>query len=542
MLKYVGVRVLAVLPVVALVVVIVFLLLHLAPGDPAALVAGENASPEQVALIRQRLHLDEPILTQFWLWVRHLALLDLGNSIFSNQPVTKLIAQRIEPTLMLAATTTLLTVAFAVPAGVIAAWKNNTPVDRGVMVMSVAGFSVPVFVLGYALMYVFSIKLHWLPVQGYKPLAVGFWACLRSLVLPSIALALVFSALVARVTRAAMLDILSEDYIRTAAAKGARTPRVLLMHALKNAGRADRDRDRHRFSAGLIGGVVVTESVFNIPGHRPFDRRRHRSPRLSGCAGRHTGVLGRADRNQSARGSQLFAVRSAHPLLRPDVMSSLSELSAAAAIETDDDEPERKRRPIEASAIFCAAVLVVFVLVALLSPSLVGDYRSLDTGSRLLAPSAAHWFGTDHLGRDIFARTTVGVAELAHRRRIGGRCHDPSRRAVRTSVRIFPPRRRSPHASDGRHDGDPRRSARHRAGVVARRRPADRDHRHYDSRDSPHGEAGAQRRPHAAGTIVRHRGHIHRHVNAQDPGPPHPAQRGGYTDGAGRPMCAPAPS
>jgi peptide/nickel transport system permease protein len=265
MLKYVSVRLLAVLPVVALVVVIVFLLLHLSPGDPAALVAGENASPEQVELIRQRLHLDEPILTQFWLWVRNLVFLDLGNSIFSNQPVTRLIAQRIEPTMMLAMTTTLLTVAFAVPAGVIAAWKNNTPADRGVMVMSVAGFSVPVFVLGYALMYVFSIKLHWLPVQGYKPLAAGFWACLRSLVLPSVALALVFSALVARVTRAAMLDILSEDYIRTAAAKGARTPRVLLMHALKNAGVPIMTVIGIGF-AGLIGGVVVTESVFNIPG------------------------------------------------------------------------------------------------------------------------------------------------------------------------------------------------------------------------------------------------------------------------------------
>jgi len=293
MLKYVGVRVLAVLPVVALVVVIVFLLLHLAPGDPAALVAGENASPEQVALIRQRLHLDEPILTQFWLWVRHLALLDLGNSIFSNQPVTKLIAQRIEPTLMLAATTTLLTVAFAVPAGVIAAWKNNTPVDRGVMVMSVAGFSVPVFVLGYALMYVFSIKLHWLPVQGYKPLAVGFWACLRSLVLPSIALALVFSALVARVTRAAMLDILSEDYIRTAAAKGARTPRVLLMHALKNAGVPIVTVIGIGF-AGLIGGVVVTESVFNIPGigRLTVDAIAHRDyPVVQGVILAFSGVL-----------------------------------------------------------------------------------------------------------------------------------------------------------------------------------------------------------------------------------------------------------
>lgn len=265
MFRYVALRLMSVVPVIALVVVIVFLLLHLAPGDPATLVAGENASPEQVALVRLRLHLDEPFLTQFWLWVRHLAVLDLGNSIFSNQPVTKLIGQRIEPTLMLAITTTLLTVLFAVPAGVFAAWKANSAADRGVMVMSVAGFSVPVFVLGYALIYLFAIKLHWLPVQGYKPLAAGLWPCLRGLVLPSIALAMVFSALVSRVTRAAMLDILSEDYIRTAQAKGAGTPRVLLLHALKNAGVPIMTVIGIGF-AGLIGGVVVTESVFNIPG------------------------------------------------------------------------------------------------------------------------------------------------------------------------------------------------------------------------------------------------------------------------------------
>jgi len=265
MFRYVALRLMSVVPVIVLVVVIVFLLLHLAPGDPATLVAGENASPEQVALVRQRLHLDEPFLTQFWLWVRNLAVLDLGNSIFSNQPVTKLIGQRIEPTLMLAITTTLLTVLFAVPAGVFAAWKANSTADRGVMVMSVAGFSVPVFVLGYALIYLFAIKLHWLPVQGYKPLAAGFWPCVRGLVLPSVALVMVFSALVARVTRAAMLDILSEDYIRTARAKGAGTPRVLLLHALKNAGVPIATVIGIGF-AGLIGGVVVTESVFNIPG------------------------------------------------------------------------------------------------------------------------------------------------------------------------------------------------------------------------------------------------------------------------------------
>lgn len=265
MLRYLGFRLASVVPIVAFVVVVIFSLLHLAPGDPAALVAGENASPEQVALIRQRLHLDDPLYVQFGQWLYHLAELDLGRSIFSNQPVTKLIGQRIEPTLLLALLTTLLTVLFAVPAGVVAAWRARSWVDRGVMALSVSGFSVPVFVIGYGLIYLFSIKLMWFPVQGYKPLAAGPLECLRTLFLPSVALALVFSALVARVTRAAMLEILNEGYVRTARAKGARPPRVLLLHALKNAGVPVVTVLGIGFAA-LLGGVVVTESVFNIPG------------------------------------------------------------------------------------------------------------------------------------------------------------------------------------------------------------------------------------------------------------------------------------
>jgi peptide/nickel transport system permease protein len=265
MLRYLSFRLAAVLPIIAFVVVAVFSLLHLAPGDPAALVAGENASPEQVKLVRQRLHLDDPLYVQFGQWLYHLAELDLGRSIFSNQPVTKLIGQRIEPTLLLAVLTTILTILFAIPAGVIAAWRARTWVDRSVMAMSVSGFSVPVFVIGYGLIYLFSIKLGWFPVQGYKPLSAGLDACLRSIFLPSVALALVFSALVARVTRAAMLEILNEGYVRTARAKGARPPRVLLLHALKNAGVPVVTVLGIGFAV-LLGGVVVTESVFNIPG------------------------------------------------------------------------------------------------------------------------------------------------------------------------------------------------------------------------------------------------------------------------------------
>lgn len=265
MLRYIAIRLVAVLPVAALVVVVVFMLLHLAPGDPAALIAGDHAGPEQIARVRARLHLDEPLITQFLRWLGNLVALDLGRSVFSDQPVTKLIAGRLEPTLMLATTTTLLSVAFAVPLGVLAAWHQRRLTDRIATVISVFGFSVPVFVIGYALIYVFAIKLRWLPVQGYAPLDKGFWLCIRSLVLPTIALAFVFAALVARVTRSAMIDVLSEDYIRTARAKGARTPRILIIHALKNAGVPVVTVIGISFAA-LVGGVVVTESIFNIPG------------------------------------------------------------------------------------------------------------------------------------------------------------------------------------------------------------------------------------------------------------------------------------
>ena len=265
MLRYIAIRLLSVVPVVGVVVVVIFLLLHLAPGDPAAMIAGESASIEQIDRVRKELRLDEPLHVQFAIWMTNLASFDLGRSVFYGLPVTQLIGQRIEPTLMLATTTMTLTILFAVPLGVIAAWRARTGVDRAVIMLSVASFSTPVFIVGYVLIYIFAIQLQWLPVQGYRPLSGGLGPCLRHLILPSTALALVFSALVSRVTRAAMLEILDEDYIRTARAKGARMPRVLLLHALKNAGVPIMTVIGIGFAA-LIGGVVVTESVFNIPG------------------------------------------------------------------------------------------------------------------------------------------------------------------------------------------------------------------------------------------------------------------------------------
>ena len=251
--------------VMGIVAVFVFLLLHLSPGDPAAIIAGDNATNEQIAGIRRQLGLDEPLVIQFFRWLAAVLHGDLGISIFSNEPVAKLIGQRIEPTLSLALTTLIVAVTLAVSFGVIAAWKVGSLIDRLLMVVSVIGFSVPVFVVGYVLIYVFSITLRWLPVQGYSPIEQGFWPWIERLILPSIALGLAYVALIARITRTAMLDVLAEDYIRTARAKGVATHSMLLKHALKNAG-VPIVTVIGIGVALLIGGVVITETVFNIPG------------------------------------------------------------------------------------------------------------------------------------------------------------------------------------------------------------------------------------------------------------------------------------
>lgn len=251
--------------VMTVVGVFVFLLLHLSPGDPAAIIAGDNATTEQIAQMRDRLGLDDPLPVQFLRWAGGVVQGDLGVSIFTNDPVIKLISQRIEPTLALALTTIVFAIVIAVTFGVLAAWKAGTWIDRSLMALSVFGFSVPAFVVGYLLIYLFSIELRWLPVQGYKPIADGIVPWARHLVLPTITLGLVYVALIARITRAAMLDVLSEDYIRTAKAKGVATRPMLLKHALKNAG-VPVVTVIGIGIALLIGGVVITETVFNIPG------------------------------------------------------------------------------------------------------------------------------------------------------------------------------------------------------------------------------------------------------------------------------------
>src|SRR4029453_17863953 len=265
MLAFLVRRLFSTVLVMTTVAVFIFLLLHLSPGDPAAIIVGDNATQVQIDAVRKQLGLDDPLAVQFVRWIGGVLRGDLGISIFSHEPVNKLIGQRIEPTVSLAATTSLLAVAIAVSFGVLAAWKAGTWIDRLVMVLSVVGFSVPVFVVGYLLIYLFSIKLGWLPVQGYAPLADGFVPWIRHLILPSIALGLAYVALIARITRTTMLDVLSEDYIRTARAKGVSTGPMLMKHALKNAG-VPIVTVIGIGVALLIGGVVITETVFNIPG------------------------------------------------------------------------------------------------------------------------------------------------------------------------------------------------------------------------------------------------------------------------------------
>ena len=265
MFSFVARRILATVPVLLIVAVLVFLLLRLTPGDPAAIMAGDAASTEQIAQIRANLGLDRPILAQFGIWSGNLLAGNLGESFYYKTQVTTLIGQRLEPTLSLAALTICLAVLIAVPLGVLAAWRFGGWLDRALMGFSVLGFSVPVFVLAYMLIWLVSLKLGWLPVQGYQRIADGIGLWLYHLALPSITLSVLYIALIARVTRASVMDALGEDYIRTARAKGLPEFRVLVRHGLANAA-VPIVTVIGIGVALLIGGVVVTESVYAITG------------------------------------------------------------------------------------------------------------------------------------------------------------------------------------------------------------------------------------------------------------------------------------
>ena len=398
-------RVLAAVPVIVVVTIFVFALLHLAPGDPAAIIAGDLATAEDVAKIRAKLGLDQPLLVQFFTWIGQLLRGDLGNSIFSAHPVSELIAQRLEPTLTLTVMTLLISVLIAVPLGVIAAWRVGSWIDRGVMGFAVFGFSVPGFVIGYVLIWLFAIELDWLPVQGYTPLAKGFWPWLSNIILPSVTLALAYMALIARITRASMLETLSQDYIRTAHAKGlADAERADRTRAAQCRG-PDRHRDRHRRGAADRRRRGDRKRVRD-PGTRQAHRRCDPAPRLSGHTGHHPGVLGRLRCRQSRGRHALHGARPADPVLKT--------MSTAAASVSADVPPATRgvivafilRHP---TVVIGGALLLAIVAASIAAPWLgTVDPISIDPSHRLRGPSSENWFGTDRFGRDLYSRVIYG--------------------------------------------------------------------------------------------------------------------------------------
>ena len=265
MRRYFVRRVLSSIPVLLVVAVITFGILHLTPGDPAEVIAGPDARQEDVEAIRTRLGLDRSPIVQFGQWMSSLARGDLGVSAFSGQRVTSLIAERIGPTVSIALLAALLAISVGIPLGVLAAWKANTWIDRTVMIFAVLGLSLPVFFLGFVIMWVVGIKFHLLPVAGYSRLGDGFGEYLKYLVLPSLTASLTFMALITRMTRASTLEVLGEDYIRTARAKGLQERLVLFRHALRNAALPILTVVGFGL-AFLVSGLVVVESVFAVPG------------------------------------------------------------------------------------------------------------------------------------------------------------------------------------------------------------------------------------------------------------------------------------
>jgi peptide/nickel transport system permease protein len=265
MLGYAVQRLLMAVPVMGVVALVVFSLLYLTPGDPAQVLAGDTATPEQVAKIRTTLGLDEPPHLRFARWLWRTVQGDLGASIFSGEQVTHMIGQRLQPTFSLLLLAVLISIGVGVPFGVSAAARRGSWPDRALTVFTTLGFSLPAFIAGYGLAFVFATTLKWLPVQGFVPLSEGLQPWLRNLILPAVTLSLVYSAIIARVTRASMLEVLSEDFIRTARAKGVAPRRVLFHHALRNAA-VPVITIIGIGVATLIGSAVITENVFAIPG------------------------------------------------------------------------------------------------------------------------------------------------------------------------------------------------------------------------------------------------------------------------------------
>lgn len=263
--RYLVQRLLAAIPVLLIVAVVTFSLVHLTPGDPASLMAGDQALPEDIERIKEKLGLNRPLYEQLGIYFWDILRGDFGESVFTKFPVTTLIAQRLEPTISIAIFSQLVAIIIAIPAGILAAWKANTWIDRALMIFAVAGLAIPSFWLGANLIWLFAVRLDWFPALGYVSISDGVLPWLRSITLPSIAIGFISAALIARMTRASMLEVLREDYVRTARAKGLGEYNILIAHAFKNASIPVVTIIGIGL-AGLVSGLVVTEAVFAIPG------------------------------------------------------------------------------------------------------------------------------------------------------------------------------------------------------------------------------------------------------------------------------------
>lgn len=265
MTGYIVRRLLATIPVLFLVGTGVFMLMKITPGDPVGILLGDDATEERRQELREQLGLNDDILTQYWRWFTNVLQGDLGDSIFLNQTVTSALLDRAEPTLLLTLFSTIVAIGVGLPLGIIAARKRGTWVDISTMAVAIVGISMPTFWLGLNLILLFAVRNRWLPVAGFSPLDEGIWESFKYMILPSITLGVAQAALLARMTRSMMLEVLNSDYVRTARAKGVKEFSVVMRHAFRNA-LLPIINIIGLIIAGLLGGAVVTEQIFNIPG------------------------------------------------------------------------------------------------------------------------------------------------------------------------------------------------------------------------------------------------------------------------------------
>jgi peptide/nickel transport system permease protein len=265
MKAYILQRILSLIPVLLVVAFVVFFLIHLAPGDPAAVMLGPDASPSEVAELREELGLNLPLYEQFTIWFLGLLKGDLGWSFYMNIPVTQAFFEYLGPTLSLSVLAQGISILIAIPFGIIAARKRGTFIDQSFMIIAMLGISLPSFLLALFLILIFGVNLGWFPVAGYKPLSSGLWTHLQYLILPALSLGAIQAALIARMTRSSMLDVLSMNYIKTAHAKGVKEKVVIYKHAFRNAIIPILTVVGQTFGT-LVAGAIVTETVFNLPG------------------------------------------------------------------------------------------------------------------------------------------------------------------------------------------------------------------------------------------------------------------------------------